>query len=138
MLSNNTKATTFAISNFFFHPIIFCFPIIHHNFTKLYVPIVTLSAQDNAKLLQQLNSGFRRTINWNKYQSNLHLDLVIGPCFDEVNRLFVLSFENTVDRTVHSKYYLPTVEIKVYNDMIDGQSFFDLPVRSNLKTYDKT
>ena len=39
--------------------------------TKLYVPVVTLSTQDNAKLLQQLKSGFRRTINWNKYQSNI-------------------------------------------------------------------
>ena len=39
--------------------------------TKLYVPIVTLSTQDNAKLLQQLKSGFKRTINWNKYQSKV-------------------------------------------------------------------
>ena len=37
--------------------------------TKLYVPVVTLSTQDNAKLLEQLKSGFKRTINWNKYQS---------------------------------------------------------------------
>ena len=39
--------------------------------TKLYVPVVTLSTQDNAKLLQQLQlkSGFKRTINWNKYES---------------------------------------------------------------------
>ena len=39
--------------------------------TKLYVPVVTLSTQDNAKLLQQLKSGFKRTINWNKYESNI-------------------------------------------------------------------
>ena len=39
--------------------------------TKLYAPIVTSSIQDNAKLLQQLKSGFKRTINWNKYQSNI-------------------------------------------------------------------
>ena len=37
--------------------------------TKLYVSVVTLSTQDNAKLLQQLKSGFKRTINWNKYES---------------------------------------------------------------------
>ena len=36
--------------------------------TKLYVPVVTLSTQDNAKLLEQLKSGFKRTINWNKYE----------------------------------------------------------------------
>ena len=39
--------------------------------TKLYVPVVTLSTQDNAILLQQLKSGFKRTINWNKYQSSI-------------------------------------------------------------------
>ena len=38
--------------------------------TKLYIPVVTLSTQDNSKLLQRLKSGFKRTINWNKYQSN--------------------------------------------------------------------
>ena len=41
------------------------------NDTKLYVPLVTLSTQDNAKLLEQLKSGFKRTINWNKYQSKI-------------------------------------------------------------------
>ena len=39
--------------------------------TKLYVMVVTLSTKDNAKLLQQLKSGFKRTINWNKYESNI-------------------------------------------------------------------
>ena len=69
--------------------------------TKLYVPVVTLSTQDNAKLLQQLKSGFKRTINWNKYESsvktfaqNRYLNYLINPRFQGVNRLFVLSFEN--------------------------------------------
>ena len=64
--------------------------------TKLYVPVVTLSTQDNAKLLQQLKSGFKRTINWNKYeprviveQQNRYLDFLINPSFQVVNRLFV-------------------------------------------------
>ena len=67
--------------------------------TKLYVPVVTLSTQDNAKLLQQLKSGFKRTINWNKYQSdpktytqNQYLNHLIDPSFERVNRLFPLSF----------------------------------------------
>ena len=47
--------------------------------TKIYVPVVTLSTQDNAKLLQQLKSGFSRTINWNKYQSK-----VSSNCEDKV------------------------------------------------------
>ena len=93
---------------------------------QLYVPVVTLSTQDNAKPLQQLKSGFKRTINWNKYQSKLtipapnsYLDYSVDPSFQGVNRLSVLSFENTTDRTVHTKYYLPTVEIKDCNIMID-------------------
>ena len=53
-----------------------------------------------------------------------------------VNKPFVLSFENTTGRTVHTKYYLPTVEIEDYNLTIDGQNIFDQPVRNNLRTYD--
>ena len=68
--------------------------------TKLYVPVVTLSTDDNAKLLQQLKSNFKRKINWNKYESsiktfaqNRYLNYLINPNFQGVNRLFVLSFE---------------------------------------------
>ena len=111
--------------------------------TKLYAPVVTLSTQDNAKLLQELKSGFKRTINWNKYESNIktfaqnrYLNHLINPSFQGVNRLFVLSFENENDRTSHSNYYLPKVEIKDYNVMIDGKSFFDQPINSDLKTYE--
>ena len=85
--------------------------------TKLYVPVVTLSTQDNAKLLQQLKLGFKKTISWNKYQSdsktyeqNQYLNHLIDPSFQGVNRLFVLSFENENGRTLHSEYYLPKVE----------------------------
>ena len=84
--------------------------------TKLYVPFVTLSTQDNTKLLQQLKSGFKRTINWNKYESspktyaqNRYLNHLINSSFQGVNRLFVLSFENENDRSSHSTYYLPKV-----------------------------
>ena len=70
--------------------------------------------------------------NWNKYWSkvtiqspNALLDYLTDPSFQEVNRLFVLWFENTTDRTAHTKHHLPTVEIKYYKVMIDGQKFFD-------------
>ena len=53
-----------------------------------------------------------------------------------VNKPFVSSFENTTGRTVHTKYYLPTVEIEDYNVTIDGQNIFDQPVKNNLRTYD--
>ena len=68
--------------------------------TKLYVPVVTLSTQDNAKLLEQLISGFKRAINWNKYQTKVSTervnrcsDFLINPSFQGVNRLSVLPFE---------------------------------------------
>ena len=89
--------------------------------TKLYVPVVTLSTQDNAKLLQQLKSCFKRTINWNKYQSytksyaqNRYLNHLVDPNFEGVNRLFVLFFENEDDSKSHSEYYGPKVEIRDY------------------------
>ena len=82
--------------------------------TKLYVPVVTLSTQDNAKLLPQLKSRFQRTINWNKYLSktellaqNPNLNHLVEPIFQRVNRLFVLGFENDAQRTSIRKYYLP-------------------------------
>ena len=75
---------------------------------KLYVAVVTLLTQDNAKLLQQLKSGFKRTINWKKYESsiktyvqNRYLNQLVDPVFEGGNRLFVLSFENEDDRTSH-------------------------------------
>ena len=44
--------------------------------------------------------------------------------------------ENNINRTVHTKYYVPTVEIKNYNVLINEQNFFDQPVENNLRTYD--
>ena len=80
-------------------------PIFTITDTKLYVPVVTLSTQDNAKLLEQLKSGFKRTINWNKYepkvtveQQNQYLDFLINPSFQGVKKLFVLSFEDNDGR----------------------------------------
>ena len=61
---------------------------------------------------------------------------LIDSSFQGVNRLFVLSFENEAQRTSYKRYYLPTVEIKDYNVMIDGQNFFDHPLKNNLRTYD--
>ena len=85
--------------------------------TKFYVPVVTLLTQDNVKFLKQLESGFKRTINWNNYLSkttnqaqNQYLNFLIVPSFHGVNRLFVLSFENEDDWESYNKYYLPTIE----------------------------
>ena len=99
---------------------------------KLYVPVVTLPKKGNVKLVQQIKSGFKRAINWNKYQSDLktftqnqYLNHSVDPSFQGVNRLFLLSFENENDRASHSEYYLSKVEIKDYNVKIDGRKRFD-------------
>ena len=111
--------------------------------TKLYVTVVSLSTQDNAKLFEQLKSGFKRTINWNKYepkvtveQPNQYLDFLINPSFHGVNTLSVWSFEDNDGRRSYITYYLPLVEIKDYKVVIDGQNFFDEPVKNNLIPYD--
>ena len=110
---------------------------------KQYVPVVTLSTEDD-DFLEQLKSGFKRTIKWNKYRSEMtnqtktnNLNYLIDPTFNEVNRLFVLSFENEEDRTSFSKYYTPKVEIKGLNVLIDGESFFDVPVKNKEEGYGK-
>ena len=81
-------------------------------------------------------------MNWNKYESDLktfaqnrYLNHLINPSFQGLNRLFVLSFENEDGRTSHWTYYLPKVEIKDYNVMLDGRKFFDQPINSMTKTY---
>ena len=115
VISSATEATKFKLTD-----------------TKLYVLVVTLSTQDNAKLLQQLKLRFKRTSNWNKYQIKVSTERQNQG----VNRLFVLSFENEGDRKVHTGYYLPKVKIKNYNVMIDGKNVFDQPVKSDMRTYD--
>ena len=87
--------------------------------TNLYVSVVTLSTQDNAIFLRQLKSGFKRTINWNKYLSKPelltqkpNLNYLMKPSFQGVNRLFVLAFENDTQRINIKRYYLPNVEIE--------------------------
>ena len=107
---------------------------------KLYIPVVTLSAENDNKLLEQLKSGFRLTIKWNKYMSqmsnqnkNNNLNYLIDTTFSNVNRLFALSFENEEDRTSYYKYYMPSVEIKEYNVLIEGNAFFELPTKKYRK-----
>ena len=111
--------------------------------TKLYVPVVTLSTQDNAKLLPQSKNGFKRTISWNKYlpkpellAQKANLNHLIEPRFQGVNRLFVLAFENDDQRIRNKIYYIPNVEIKDYNVVIDRKNFFDQPVKNDKVTYE--
>ena len=100
------------------------------------MPVATLSTKDDNKFLEQLKSGFKRTIKWNKYRSEMtnqaktnHLNHLIDQTFIKVNRLFVLSFENEEDRTSFSKYFVPKIEVKDFNVLIDRKSFFDVTVK---------
>ena len=120
--------------------------------TKLYFPVVTLSKENDIKLLEQLKLRFKRTIKWNKYGSqmtiqlqNNNLNYLIDPAFINVNRLFGLPFQiiagenNTAKdyRDSFSHYYVPNVKIKDFNVLIDGKSSFDLSVKNEEEAYEK-
>ena len=82
--------------------------------TKLYVPVVTLSTQENTKFLQQLKSGFKRVINWNKYLSkpeflvqNPNLNHLVEPSFQGITRLFLFAFENDNDQAMRNIIFQP-------------------------------
>ena len=106
-----------------------------------------MARENGIKLLEQLKTGFKRTIKWNKYRSqitvqgqNINLNNLIDPTFTNVNRLFVLSFTRTNagdNRDSFSYYYVPNVEMKVFNVLIDGKGFFDLPVKNGEEAYEK-
>ena len=111
---------------------------------KLYVPVVTLSKDDEIKLLTNLKSGFTREIEWNKYRSqmsteatNNNLSILIDPTFTNVNRLFVLAYLTANDRQLFSQFYLPKVMAKDFNVVIDKLAFFDLPIKTEEEAYKK-
>ena len=119
--------------------------------TKLYVPVVTLSAENDNKLLEQLKTGFKRTVKWNKFRSeisnqtrNNNLNYLIYPTFTNINRLFVLLFKNEHGnddkdesvRTSFSKYYVPKVEMKGVNFLINGKQFYEIPIKNKEEAYE--
>ena len=111
---------------------------------ELYVPVVTLSKDDEIKLLTGLKSGFKREIIWNKYRSqmtteaiNNNLDVLVDPTFTNGNRLLVLAYQTTDDRQSYSQFYLPKVMVKDYNIIIDKLAFFDLPIKTEEEVYEK-
>ena len=111
---------------------------------KLYIPVVTLSKDDEIKLLTNLKSGFTREIIWNKYRSQMtteaishNLNILLDPTFTNVNRLFVLAYQTADDRQSFSQFYLPKVMVKDFNIIIDKLAFFDLPVKTEEEVYEK-
>ena len=114
------------------------------NDCKLYIPEVTLSKDDEIKLLTNLKSGFKREIIWNRYRSemtteavNNNLNLLIDPTFTNVNRLFVLAYQNADDRQSFSQFCLPKVLVKDFNVIIDKLALFDLSIRTKEEAYEK-
>ena len=99
-------------------------PIFTITDAKLYVPIVTLSIEDDAKLSKQLSEGFKRSVYWNKYQKisnktyneNQYIRELLNASYQGVKRLFVLTYRDRggADRVTadsHRKYFLPRVKI---------------------------
>ena len=115
--------------------------------TKLYVPVVALFINDYIKFLEKIKQGFKRTLSWYKYRSEIttqpkhnNLDYLIDPIFRNINRLFVLPFKNgnnDLTRDSFAKYYMPLVEIKDFNALIDNKPFFDQPVKNKQEAYEK-
>ena len=112
----------------------------------MYVPVVTLSKENDKKLLEQLISGYKRTVKWNKYRPQVtiqphknNLNYLIDPTFTKVNRLFVLSFVRNIEgdhRDSFSHYYVKNVEPKDSNMLTDGKNLFDLPVKNEEEVYE--
>ena len=117
---------------------------ISNNRHKIVRPVITLSTENDKRLLQQLRTGFKRTIKWNKQNSertnqtkNNNLNYLIDPTLIKINKLFVLSFQNENDRTSFLRYYVPNVQIKDFNVLIDRKSFFHMPIKKwqrNIRT----
>ena len=111
---------------------------------KLYIPVVTLSKDDEIKLLTNLKYGFTREIIWNKYGSqmsteaaNSNLNILIDPTFTNVNRLLGLAYQTAEDRKSFFEFYLPKVMIKDFNVIIDKLAFLDLPIKTEEEAYEK-
>ena len=117
------------------------------NDTKLYVPVVTLSKEDNKDFIEQQNKGFQRSVYWNEYKTkeqeenanaNNFKHITLDPSFQGVNRLFVMAYSRVDDqptRNGQQKYYLPRIDLNKYNVFIDGRHFYDDPIEIDIEKY---
>ena len=117
------------------------------NDTKIYVPVVTLSKEDNKDFIEQQNKGFQRSVYWNEYKTkeinenadvNVFKYINLDPSFQGVNRLFVMTFNRAngqPTRNGQQKYYLPRIDLEKYNVIIDGRNFYDNPIESDIEKY---
>ena len=117
------------------------------NDTKMYVPVVTLSKEDNKDFIEQQNKGFLKSIYWNEYKTkeinenadaNVFKYINLDPSFQGVNRLFIMEYSrvnNQPTRNGQQKYYLPRIDLEKYNVIIDGRNFYDNPIESDIEKY---
>ena len=120
------------------------------NDTKLYVPVVTLSKEDNKDFIDQQNKGFQRSIYWNEYKikekdentdtnnANTVRYINLDPSFQGVNRLFLIAYNRAAGQATRDgqrKYYLPRIDLNIYNVIIDGKNFYDNPMESDIEKY---
>ena len=120
------------------------------NDTKLYVPVVTLSKEDNKDFIEQQNKGFQRSIYWKEYKTkekdenadannaNTVRYINLDPSFQGANRLFLMAYDRAVGQATRNgqrKYYLPRIDLKKYNVIIDGRNFYDNPIESDIGKY---
>ena len=120
---------------------------------SLYVPIIALSTEDNAKLLKLLSELCKRRVYWDAYKvtaeklydADVSIREAIDSSCQRINRLFVLAYEggdNRVTVNSHRRYFLPRVVIRNYNIEIDGRIFYDQPINNQetndlIKWYDE-
>ena len=117
------------------------------NDTKMYVPLVTLSKEDNKDFIEQQNKGFQRSTYWNEYktkETNENADanafkyINLDPFFQGVDRLFVMAYNRANSQPTRNgqrKYYLPRIDLEKYNVIIDGTNFYDNPIESDIEKY---
>ena len=114
--------------------------------SMLYVPFVTLSKEDNEDSIEQQNKSFQRSIYWNEYKTkeqnedgnaNATKYINLDPSFQGVNRLFRVAYsradDNQATRNGQRNYYLPKIDLKKYNVIIDGRNFYDHPIESDIE-----
>ena len=117
------------------------------NDTKIYVPVVTLSKEDNKDFIEQQNKGFQRSIYWNEYKTKEQTENAdanslkyssLDPSFQGVNRLFIMPYnreDGQHTRNGRRKYYFSRIDLNKYNVIIDGRSFYDNPIESDIENY---
>ena len=114
----------------------------------MYVPVVTLSKEDNKDFIEQQNKRFQRSFYWNEYKTkgvtenadaNNFKYISLDPSFQGVNRLFIVAYSrednNQPAKNGQQKFYLPRIDLNKYNVIIDGRNFYDNPIEIDIKKY---